>query len=100
MYRSCQKSTHFHDGMLKFHMNGPVSTQVQIVSPNNSITKMIKTSNICLYFLLLSMAGEEFQLTVKINGKTFGTYPFISYFDMEHIMVTVNQNNNSWEKFA
>jgi len=68
---------------VKFNVTGPVGTQVQIVSPYGSTSRTLESTDeyVKLWFSSLPPAGEEFQVTVKIDGETWGTYPFTSWYE-------------------
>ena len=88
------------DPWAKFLIEGPVGTQVQIVSSYGSVTKTTSSSSeyVKLWFSSLPPAGQQISLTVKINGETHGTYSFTSHFDPAGVAVSVTQHNTeSWD---
>ncbi|MEE8497148.1 MAG: hypothetical protein V3S62_01285 [Acidimicrobiia bacterium] len=71
------------DPWVKFIVNGPVGTQVQIVSSYGSMSRTLESTEeyVKLWFSSLPPAGVEFAVTVKIDGDTWGTYPFTSWYE-------------------
>ena len=71
------------DPWVKFDVDGPVGTVVQISSGYGSVSRtMTATSEyVKLWFSSLPPAGVEFQVTVKIDGETWGSYPFTSWYE-------------------
>jgi hypothetical protein len=93
---------------VKFYGTAPTGTNIQIISPYGTwgwTTEAYEWNSGHRYFTTLPPAGEEFQITVQVNGETFGTYPFISWFDPETVEVSVTQHNDAsdspspWVKF-
>ena len=88
------------DPYAKFLLTGPVGTQVSIYSPYGSTSHTMGSTNehVKLWFSSLPPAGEEFAVTVKINGDVWGTYPFTSWFDPAGVEISVSQyNTESWD---
>lgn len=87
---------------VKFSVTGPVGTQVQITSPYGSTSRTMESTSehVKLFFSPVPPAGEEFQVTVEINGSVHGTYPFTSHWDPDQIIVTpvVTENSDPWTK--
>ena len=48
-----------------------------------------------LWFSPLPPAGEQFTVTVKVNGETHSTFGFTSYYDPGAVEITVNHLYNS-----
>lgn len=91
----------------KFYGTAPQGTLIQLVSEYGSTSLTTEKSGewlLKLFFSQLPPAGQQFDITVKVNGEIWGTYGFTSYFDGE-IDVTVNQYNTEsdspdpWVKF-
>ena len=96
------------DPYAKFYGTAPQGTLIQLLSEYGSTSLTMEHSGewlLKLFFAELPPAGQQFPITVKVNGETWGTYEFTSYFDGE-ISVTVNQYNTAsespepWVKFT
>jgi hypothetical protein len=85
------------DPYAKFLLTGPVGTQVAILSPYGSTDHTMSSTNehVKLWFSSLPPAGEEFAVTVKINGDVWGTYPFTSWYEPEPEPEPVAKTANS-----
>lgn len=82
---------------VKFLVEAPAGTTVQITSPYGSTSRTMESTNehIKLFFSPVPPAGQEFQVTVKVNGAVHGTYPFTSNWDPNQIIVAPVVTENS-----
>ena len=85
------------DPYAKFYGTAPVGTEIRIISPYGSITWNTEAYNWegKLFFETLPPAGEQFSITIKVDGAMFGTYSFTSYYEEDDTPVTVNHAFNS-----
>jgi len=89
------ESSEAPDPYAKFYGTAPKGTKIQLISQYGSASMTTEYAGewlLKLWFSSLPPAGVEFPITVKVNGETYGTYGFTSYFDGE-IEITVNQYN-------
>lgn len=79
------------DPYVKFYGTASIGTQISIISPYGSTSWNTEAYNWTgkLWFTSLPPAGEEFSVTVKIDGEVFGTYPFTSWYEEGVTEVTV-----------
>ncbi len=68
---------------VKFIVDGPVGTVVDISSSYGSVSRTMTGTNeyVKLWFSSLPPAGVEFPVTVKIDGEVWGTYAFTSWYE-------------------
>lgn len=93
---------------MKFGLSGPAGTVVQATSPygSASITLQGKPEEHLKVFFSGAPLGEPFQVTLKVNGATFGSpYAFTSNWDPANTPITwnVHYDNTSgspWIKFT
>jgi len=77
---------------VKFYGTAPKGTHVQILSPYGSWswnTEAVEWNSGPKYFSPMPPAGQTFNITVKIDGETFGVYQFTSWFDSDQVSITV-----------
>jgi len=77
---------------VKFYGTAPKGTHIQIISPYGSWswnTEAVEWNSGPKYFSPLPPAGQTFNITVKVNGETFGVYPFTSHFNGDQVIIEV-----------
>jgi hypothetical protein len=78
------------DPWVKFTGTAPVGTLIEIVSEYGSWswnTEAIEWNSGQRFFEPLPPTGQEFLITVRVNGDTFGTYGFTSLWDPNQVIV-------------
>ena len=77
---------------VKFYGTAPKGAQIQILSPYGSWswnTEAVEWNSGPRYFSPMPPPGETFDITVKVDGETFGVYPFTSWFDGDQVIIEV-----------
>jgi hypothetical protein len=78
------------DPWVKFYGTAPVGTEIRVISPYGSWlwnTEVTSWNSGHLFFEPLPPAGQTFTITVKVNGETWGTYPYTSWYEATAISV-------------
>lgn len=71
----------------------PAGTTIQLISDYGSSSKTLEATgggDLKLWFSPLPPAGVPFDVTVKVNGETWETYQFTSWWDPSAVEITVN----------
>ena len=77
---------------VKFYGTAPKGTHIQILSPYGSWswnTEAVEWNSGQKYFSPMPPAGQTFDITVKVDGETFGVYQFTSWFDSDQVTIHV-----------
>lgn len=86
---------------VKFYGTAAPGTTLAAISEYGSADMTVDSNGeyyFKLYFSTLPPVGQQFAVTVKVNGQVYGTYPFTSWFDASNVETTVNQyNTESWD---